>query len=509
MTWKRGIGLLLALTLLLSGCGAPEEELSEMLPWYGEEQGEEPEPPEEDRLTAFCLAYHRGQTLDPVTCGEGVQRQVADLLYEPLFALDRNFAPEEVLCDSYTVSEDGLSWVFHLRSGVRFGDGSELTPADVTATLRRAMTSQRYGSRLSGIRSVTASGDNAVQIQLRQPNGGLPALLDIPIVKAGSEGSTVPAGTGPYLYITDGDSACLRRNGDWWQGNGQPVEEIPLIDAKDTDAVQYLFTSRETHAYAVQLAGSTSVLTGSFDCTDAPTGVMQYIVLNIANPLLADSRVRRALSAGIDRETVVSGYLSGHGSAAAFPVPPQSELYPETKSYRLEGFLQAMEDAGLRTGEPRTLRLLVNEEGAEKLAIAQYLSEALSVYDLTVTLETLPWAEYMAALETGNFDLCYAEVKLTADWDISGLTGTGGALNYGGYTEETMDTLLSDFRAARDRKSTAAALYTRFEQECPILPVCFTSISLLTHRDTVVGVQPTASNLFRNFTGWTIRLQET
>ena len=257
------IGLLIVLSLLLSGCGGGEElPGGEDLPWYDEEE-QTPEPEEtEKRLSAFCLAFHRGETLDPVTCGEGVQQQIGGLLYEPLFALDEHFQPRPVLCERYEVLDEGMTYVFHIRPGVHFSDGSELTAADVAATLRRCLTSERYAARLSGVRSVTAQGADAVQIQLHWPHMALEALLDIPIVKAGTESSTVPAGTGPYLCITDGDAVCLRRNEDWWQGKPLPVEEIPLLDAKDADTVQYLFTSREVHAYAIDLAGSTAVLTG-------------------------------------------------------------------------------------------------------------------------------------------------------------------------------------------------------------------------------------------------------
>ena len=198
--------------------------------------------------------------------------------------------------------------------------------------------------------------------------------------------------------------------------------------------MQYLFTSREVHAYAIDLAGSTAVLTGSFDCVDAPTPVMQYIGVNMAHPLLSDSAVRRALSAAIDRETIASGYLSGHGSAADFPIAPQSSLYPHgfSKPYSPEESAAALRGALAGVEERQTLRLLVNEEGGEKVAIAQFIAQALSQGDLEVIVTALPWAEYMAALEAGDFDLYYGEVKLTADWDITPLVGTGGALNYGG-----------------------------------------------------------------------------
>ena len=125
------IGLLIVLSFLLSGCRGEELPDEEDLPWYDEEE-QTPEPEEtEKRLSAFCLAFHRGETLDPVTCGEGVQQQIGRLLYEPLFALDEHFQPRLVLCERYDVLDEGMTYVFHIRPGVHFSDGSELTAADV------------------------------------------------------------------------------------------------------------------------------------------------------------------------------------------------------------------------------------------------------------------------------------------------------------------------------------------------------------------------------------------
>ena len=79
--------------------------------------------------------------------------------------------------------------------------------------------------------------------------------------------------------------------------------------------------------------------------------------------------------------------------------------------------------------------MLVNEENSFKVSIANYLAESLSVFDLKIEVETLPWDEYIAALSAGNFDLYYGEVKLTADWNLIRLLGTSGSLNYGRWSD--------------------------------------------------------------------------
>lgn len=107
------------------------------------------------------------------------------------------------------------------------------------ATLRRAQQSERYSARFANVSSMRASG-GALIITLLRADSAFPALLDIPIVKAGSEKSTVPLGTGPYLFVTDGDGAFLKRSADW-HGGALPFERIELRAAKDTDTAAYLF----------------------------------------------------------------------------------------------------------------------------------------------------------------------------------------------------------------------------------------------------------------------------
>ena len=151
---RRPRALLLALLLLLTGCAAlaePEVAPEEEWDGYGmiEEEPEEPEPaPEPAYPAAFSLVYQKDQTLDPVNCGEGIQEDVASLLYEPLFRLDGQFNPVPVLCESYAWDETGLVCTLTLRQDAAFQDGTPLTAADAAASIQRAAASARYGYRL-------------------------------------------------------------------------------------------------------------------------------------------------------------------------------------------------------------------------------------------------------------------------------------------------------------------------------------------------------------------------
>ena len=265
----------LAMACLLTGCWQEElpEEPEDVLPLFEEEPAEETKTVLPER---FALPYMPGRSLDPVDCADGMQQVVASLLYEGLFRLDGTFEPQPCLCISYTHDETASRYTFNLRPGVQFSDGSPLTGRDVKAALDRARTSERYRSRLSGISSISASGDS-VTITLNGPNAALPALLDVPIVKSGGQEGAVPAGTGPYFYTEEETGAYLIANQSWWRGESQPLERIALVEAADGSALLYRFSSHEVQLITADLTGVTTVsTTGSVGCIDAETTVLQY-----------------------------------------------------------------------------------------------------------------------------------------------------------------------------------------------------------------------------------------
>lgn len=504
--WHRPLlALCLAAALALSGCG----EVPPVVDDLSKPADTEPEPTETRVILpeSFALPYNPAQTLDPITCPDGMQQTVGALLYEGLFQLDETLTPQPRLCTTYTVGEGGAH-TFTLRPGVLFSDGTPLTAKDVALTLHRAMTSARYGARLSGVTAVTA-GEGTVTVTLSAPNAGLPALLDIPIVKAGTETGRAPVGTGAYHYAAEEGAPALLANPHWW-GSARPVARIGLSAADGRDAMLYQFTSHDVQLITGDLTGTAPIsASGNVTFQDANTTVLQYVGFNLQRPLLGSAAVRQALGKGINRSRLVSAFLSGHGRAAQFPVSPASPLYPTAleEVYSYDAFVSAMETAGLATGTPRTLTLLVNAENSFKVAVADSLAQALTAFDLRVEVQALPFAEFTAALDAGAYDLYYGEVKLTADWDLRPLLGTGGALNKGGWSNTQTDLLLAAY-GAEGGAAAMERLCTQLQSQAPILPVCFKSTTVLLQSGVAEGLAPTVSDPFYNLENWTIHLKD-
>lgn len=504
---KRLLVFALALTLCLTLTACWEFESTEPQDFWELEEPpfEEPSVPEDAKPTVFTLPYLSSQTFDPVACSDGVQQVVGSLLYEGLFELDEGFRPQNLLCASYSVSGDGLTYTFRLREDVFFSNGDALTASDVLATYRRAQASERYAARFANIASMGTYRGTLV-IALREPHSAFPALLDIPVVKSGTEKDTVPLGTGPYVFLTDSEGPCLARKEGWWRGGASLPERIALAPAKDTDSAVYLFSAENVHLLTADLLGETSAAAlGGVDRTDAATSVLLFLGFNTKREALADAPARAAMGEAFDRGAVVETLLAGHALAARFPISPVSPLYPHTLSIAAGGGAYAMSlsnDADGDAAQPLELTLLVNAENSFKVALAEHLAKQLADVRVSVTPVVLPWAEYLTALQGGEFDLWLGEVRLTADWDVSPLIAANGSLNYGKFSSAALDKALNDF-LKEENETTAAAFCERFAEEAPFLPLVFKSVSVLTPEGLIDGVAPTAAQPLRGLDRWT------
>lgn len=510
MRKKRLTALALMLALALTGCG-------ETVPVTGPNPtpSATPVPTETAGTADFVLPCYRGESFHPLTGSNRTNLNLAPLIYEALFELDATFTPKAVLCETQAVSEDGLTWTFTLRKGVAFSDGAALTPGDVVYSLQTAMgPNSLYAARLGGVKSVRAAGEDSITVTLAAPNGNLPALLDVPIVR---EGEGVTLGTGPYVLTTEGENLLLRKNPVWWQGKALPKEEIQLYSVQAADALIHAFDTREISLVAADLTGTNALgFSGSYEVWDYPTSVMLYVGYNLKEGPCKDEAVRKALSYGFDRAAVAKSLLSGHATAAALPFSPATTNYDttqaETMTYAPQTVDELLAAAGWALGdgvrvkgrETLNLTLLVNNDSTYRIAVAEYLASDLAKAGVTVEVRKLSWEEYNAALAAGNFDLYLGQVKLTGDFDLAPILGSGGALNYGGYADPDTDVLLAEYRAAGDvtRPAAAANLCRRLGETNPITVLCFKNWSVLTHWGKISGVKATQQNVFYDFPGW-------
>ena len=487
--------LALAFCLLLGGCtGGPEPDPT-------------PSPATSsavvEETAEFALACYPEAGFHPITGANRTNLTLAGLVYEGLYALDQQFEPQAQLCTGGTPSADGLNWTFTLRTGVTFSDGSPLTAAEVKSSLDLARTSTLYASRLSDITNVTA-GEGTVTVTLSRANGNLPALLDIPIVK---ETGGVPLGTGPYVFSNSGDAWSLTARQGWWQGEELPLQTIPLRSIQETDDLIHAFDTRDIALVSTDLTGTNALgFSGSFDTVDYPTSIMLYVGFNVKSGPCRTAAVRQALLRAFDRTSVSTAIYSSHAQPAALPISPASPYYQETLAQDLEYSTQQAGELLAEAGTVGTLTFVPPSDTAPRASAAEKLASGLTDLGLQVDLQLLARDDYVAALEKGDFDLYLAEVRLTADFDLTALITAGGSLNYGGYADAEAAQLLQQYRAAtgQGRDLSAKRLCERLAEEPPFAVICFKNWSVLTQWSRISGLTPTQQNVFYGFAQWDI-----
>ncbi len=513
MKRKRNLKLILALALLvqLAACGG-EPEVVTPAPTLTST----PTPATDGKGLDFVLPCYPAGGFHPITGSNRLNLTLAPLLYRGLFSLDSGFTPQNDLCESYTVSEDGLTWTFTLKEAA-FSDGTALTAAEVIASLNKARQSDRYSSRLADLTKVGVGEGGAVTVTLSRPNGALPSLLDVPVVKESGD-PLRPLGTGPYFLSESEETGELVLTAR--EGEQVPLTQIPLRSVSTGDDLVYAFDAREISLVDVDL-NSTNALgySGRMETTDYPTTTLLYLGFNMENGLCRENSLRRALSLAFDRETMVERIFAGHGEAAALPIHPNSSLYDAGVAtqalWNEEEAVRLLENAGWRLEEDGirenrrsrlALKLIVNQENTAKAALADALAESLQRLGCDVTVDKLPWEDFSAALNRGSFDLYLGETVLTADFDLEDLLRTRGALNYGGCADGELDAWMDAYRAAagEERQAAASTLWEQVTQVAPMVPLVFKNGSLLTQWGQVRGMAPTQRDVFFGLEGWQI-----
>ena len=499
----RFFSLILGLMLLCSCSYVPSDSSSSSASSATSSPSGDTSSSENATYSPFTLGAYALYGFHPVLSNSQSNLTLAPLLYESLFSVNGQFEAEPVLCDSYTVSEDGLVWTFSIRSGINFSDGTSLTGEIVADALTLAKSpASFYASRLSEVSSIRGTGQQ-VTITLSTPNGSFPTLLDIPI--ALGEGER-PLGTGPYVLSETGTHLSLIARSDWWQCSSQlPVWEIPLTSIGKAENLITAFDSGEVSLIDADLTGNDALgYSGSYQVWDYASTNFVYLGYNTRQGLCRDVEIRKAIAQSIDREQICESVFARHAVEATLPVHPNSALYDTELAQSLALKSNAFEGLDL---SGRSLTLLVNIENTAKSTLANLIAKQLELASgISVTVDRLPWEEYLEALSQGDFDLYLGEVSLSADFNLTQLLSPTGTLNYGGWNNSACGAMIASMQssAGEERQVAARRLYSYLNQWCPIAPICFKNGTVLTQYGRVSNLSPVQNNLFFHLSQWTV-----
>lgn len=486
--------------------------------------GEEPDTPSvlpntEQTTAEAAFGYIKGDSFNPYTAQTAVNRSFASLLYESLYVLDETLEPQPLLAETVPwssneetaetepVEETAEETVappteieITLRKDARFSNGKAVTAADVETSFKLAKASSRYRSQLQTVVSLKARGDRAVVLKLSVPDVRYAARLTFPVVNEATAKEEIPLGSGVYYVAKTGEMLVANPH----TPQKPQTTRALLKPYENSDAMRHALGTGQILLYSSDLAsGEIPRVTAA--SSPLATSSLVFLGFNSQNAALTPA-VRAAVNSALNRTEMKAAAFAGYADVATSPFHPlfggvKKPLF-RTGSYT-EQSLSLLEEAGYRAEEEShnrkqlKLKLLLSDGSQFRTAAAEQIKQSLLAVGVTVTVEEKPYAEYLAQLKSGAYDLHLGEIRLSDDLDLAPLFN--GSASYG-----VSGTAGAAYTAYRRGTGTIEAFLTVFSEELPFLPLCYRSAMLAYHRQ-LENVRFTGFNLFSHIQDWKIR----
>ena len=352
----------------------------------------------------IAISQDLDQSLDPHTSTSAGKREIFFNIFEGLVKADPdgNFVP--ALAESFEISDDATTFTFHIRKGVKFHNGADLTAEDVIYTLDKCRGTETGVPLLSAyaeIDTVTAIDDNTVEIKLKAPNIEYLAYLNTAIIPHDyADQETFPIGTGPYKFKSRSvqENIVLEKFADYWGTPGY-LDEVTFRIIENTDALVMALRSGSVDLSVHRVASDVQEIGDEYELLESPTNLIQALYLNNAVEPLNNLKVRQALNYAVNVEDVMLITNDGLGTpigSSIYPsfgkyfMPELADAYP----YNPEKAKELLTEAGYPDGFSLTITAPSNY--AVHVNAAQVLAEQLKAVGIDAKINLVEWATWLS-----------------------------------------------------------------------------------------------------------------
>ena len=373
--------------------------------------------------------------------------------FECLLAVDENGQLVPGQAESWETSEDGLTWTFHLRDGLKWSDGSDLTANDFVYSWKRVcdpMVAAPYAETVLSMvegydkaiegdldaLQVVAQDDNTLVVTLNAPCsyfGSLAAFATLsPVqeatVTANGDAWATSAETyisnGPF-YVSEwvpGSYIMMSKNPYYWNADAIKLDGIKWNLIEDSNAAYSAYQTGEVLMIKDVPTEEIPSLKDNADFHVDPIIGTYYLSMNLERDAFKDARVRKALSLAIDRDYVANTLMQGTYSPADNFMGPGwidmdgkqfkdnangGQSYIDVNNYEadLEEAKQLLADAGYPDGEGfPTITYTTNDAGYHKV-VAEYVQQAWAQLGIDLQVDIVEWASFTPMRRNGDFDV--------------------------------------------------------------------------------------------------------
>ena len=488
-----------------------------VFPWLAFLGGCHADLPASDVITLAVLSSPN--SLDPRIGSDETSQRAHQLIYDNLLALDDQLKVIGGLASSWE-QVDPLNYVVHLRPGVRFHDGHELTADDVVYTfgcfIDPSFISPRKGAYRMLAR-VEAVDRYTVRFVLKEPFGSFPIQLVMPVVPkgAGPDLRDHPVGTGPYRFVSFAvdDQVTLTAFPEYFRG--KPSNGGVILKVVPDEIMRALELRKGTVDMVVndlspdvihQLAAERSVTIAESPGTD-----YAYVGINMRDSVLKDKRVRHALGYAIDRQAIVDHLRRGLARPAIGILPPASWAFDAGVFQFTHDPAKAralLEEAGYKDPdgdgpEPR-LRLSLKVSTNEFIRLqAAVIQQDLKQVGIELDVRSYEFATLYADVLKGNFQLFTLQWVGVSDPDMlrrvfHSKQMPPNGFNRGYYENPDVDRLIDSAMAATsdaDRRQRYGEAQRILAEDAPYISLWYKT-NVAVSRTQIEGVKLTPSAEF-------------
>jgi len=406
--------------------------------------------------------------LDPHTVSSYSSYQILNNVLEGLTFYDNNLNLVPWLAESWEQSEDGLTWTFHLREGVMFTNGREMTAEDVKWSFERLIDPATGAGNAARVgppeTQIEVIDDYTVAITHPEPFGIFPQSIGfdkstgiVAKESVNEDGIIVePIGTGPFqISEVEGTTRMvLTKNEDYWQ------EGLPYLDAIEITPIPD-DTVRETALLSGDVDWVLSIAPQNYESLEANPDVVvstapqlsyDYMGINLTREPFTDVRVRQAIALALDREEIAAAGYFGLAETIEGPTGPGSPWYFDYAPYGqdIERAKELLAEAGYPDGFE--MELLPTVQYGETVRAAQVIQQQLAAIGITASINAPEWSQWLELEGNFNYDayICNWNGLIDADQYYYLQHKSDQVFNFTGYDNPEFDELVTEARSTSD-----------------------------------------------------------
>lgn len=353
-------------------------------------------------------------SLDPHKALAAGTKEILFNVYEGLLKPDSQGNNIPAVAESYTVSEDLMTYTFKLRDGIKFHNGKNVTADDVKYSIDKfagiSDGSEPLVSAFSVIEEVNIIDDKTVDVVLNTPDTDLPtylAMVNAAIIPKDNENpDTVAIGTGPYKYVSRSpqENIICEAFDDYW-GEKANIKNVTFKVEANADSIVMDLLGGSIDFYARLTIDQVKQLNDEFSVYEGTMNLVQALYLNNNVKPFDDVRVRQALSYATDVDEILDITAEGKGTkigSSMFPAfgkyydESLSELYPTD----IEKAKELLKEAGYENGFNMTITVPSNYQ--PHIDVAQVLAEQYKKIGVNAEIQLVEWNSWLSDVYTGR-----------------------------------------------------------------------------------------------------------